>query len=73
MCKRGHYQATKPNESKLWSEERTVRTVWTAVEDGKGLREAAQLFNVPLRGHIEKQKRPMEKQKWKQKGKTLAW
>jgi len=66
MCKRGHYQATKPNERKLRSEKSTVRTVRTAVEDGKGLREAAQLFNVPLRGHTEKQK-----QKWKQKWKLL--
>ena len=67
MYKRGHNQATKLNERKLWSDESTVRTVQTAVEDGKGLREAAQLFNVPLRWHMEKQK-----QKWKQKWKTLA-
>lgn len=41
---RANVATTKP----LWSEESTVRTVQTAVEDGKGLREAAQLFNVPL-------------------------
>ena len=60
MHKHGHYQATKPNERKLWSDESKVRTVRTAVEDGKGLREAAQLFNIPLRGPMEKQETETE-------------